>query len=470
MAVRWWGSHLNGHTEGDIDGYTLSFFSDVPVSDNNPYSHPGGLLGTYVAPASAVRVLGTCKLGWDGHYIYQYEVSLSDTCLEHADPTIARTNAFLESSNVIYWISISAERGCTYTNDGAFWTFSPSGKPPATNYFWGWHTSPCTNLDLSVTGRMTMTFSDWVYGDWRPGGPFHMEWDQAFELLSDVPPLSLEVPEPKWLQRPDTCYGMDILATAGTPSPIVADDWECRASGPITDIHIWGSWLNDRLDPNARFRLRIWENIPDSKGIPSHPGRLLWTNNFPDQLPDRVLLVASNLCEPFYDPATGLGLGIGIDTKIFRYDFFIPPNQAFIQTNGTVYWLSVTAITTNYFGWKTALPSDRFMDDAVFGFAPEPPPDGWTDMHFPRCHPYFPQSIDMAFALTTNLPPVVCPPVTLTISYLPPNMVQLSWPDPSYRLQASPVIVPTTWVNIAGSSPVTLPATGNMRFFRLVCP
>ena len=55
--------------------------------------------------------------------------------------------------------------------------------------------------------------------------------------------------------------GLDVLDTlqpfGEQPQwKILADDFLCTQSGPITDIHIWGSWLNNVLPRNA-------EGVPD---------------------------------------------------------------------------------------------------------------------------------------------------------------------------------------------------------------
>ncbi len=55
----------------------------------------------------------------------------------------------------------------------------------------------------------------------------------------------------KWLQRPDifTSQSLDVNATF---PKILADDFECTETGPITSIHIWGSLRQDRwTDVNA---------------------------------------------------------------------------------------------------------------------------------------------------------------------------------------------------------------------------
>src|SRR5262245_12758426 len=73
-----------------------------------------------------------------------------------------------------------------------------------------------------------------VRADWNQGDPFKMHYPQLPELTST---------------------GLDVLATAqgpgsASPSKILADDWLCTFTGPVSDIHIWGSWLNDRLPNN----------------------------------------------------------------------------------------------------------------------------------------------------------------------------------------------------------------------------
>lgn len=44
-------------------------------------------------------------------------------------------------------------------------------------------------------------------------------------------------------QLPDE-DGWDVKAT----DPLcLADDWMCSESGEVTDIHFWGSWLDDQV-------------------------------------------------------------------------------------------------------------------------------------------------------------------------------------------------------------------------------
>src|SRR5262249_7424813 len=110
LAVRWWGSYLQGATPGFEDGYVLSFFSDFQPTGNG-FSRPTNLLASYIAPRTALRISRTPYVGWDSNCIYQYEVDLRDTCLDHAVTNLATPEAFLEQSGATYWLAITAEVG-----------------------------------------------------------------------------------------------------------------------------------------------------------------------------------------------------------------------------------------------------------------------------------------------------------------------------------------------------------------------
>ena len=413
-AVRWWGSYLNGHNLGDEDAYVLSFLTDV---QSNTFSRPAACLcATYIAPLDKIKVTNTCLAGLDGKAIYEYSVNLRDTCLYlsiNSGPAAPTQWSLLEISNTVYWLAIDAERGCTFAfTTNAVWTNYPSGKSVLSEHFWGWHTSPCSNLDASVTGALTTNL---YYQSWLTNTALYGEMDQAFELLTFAPaqPFQSSFLTSLWLQRPDqTCSGVAVLATDGSGSRIVADDFAAYSTNRISCFCIWGAWLNDRYDPNARFRLRIYSNVPAATNQPSHPGTKLWETTFFPTLTNASVLyywsagvVASNLCESFWDPSQSAGAGSATrDGKLYQYQFYMPTNNQFVQTNGQIYWLSVTALnTTNRFGWKTTITNNHYMDDAVFATQTNPPVSGWTNLDYPTNHPFAGQTMDMAFALTTPL-------------------------------------------------------------------
>jgi hypothetical protein len=209
----------------------------------------------------------------------------------------------------------------------------------------------------------------------------------------------------KWVQMPDLMEtGIDINATEQF---ILADDFLCTEEGPITDIHIWGSWLNDFLpfgeDPSAvRFTLSIHEDIPDSMSPTGYstPGDVLWIETFDAGMFD-VRVWQSDILEGWMDPPDYY-IFPG-DQVCWQYNFY--PQEPFYQM-GTpeqpvVYWLDVQAHPLDeqaFFGWKTSI--DHWNDDAVWGEGFEPYMGPWYELIYPPQHPLYPQSIDLAFVIT----------------------------------------------------------------------
>ena len=90
----------------------------------------------------------------------------------------------------------------------------------------------------------------------------------------------------KYEQLPDlTPTGIDVSCSYGY---ILADDFPCTVTGPITDIAVFGSWLNDYLpfgeDPlNVTFQLSFHADIPAGQAGNDYsmPGELLWLYTVP---------------------------------------------------------------------------------------------------------------------------------------------------------------------------------------------
>jgi len=222
LTIRWWGSYIGptfldtGTPLGNLpifgpgseDGYVFSFFTDKPVDPVQPFSRPDQLLATYVAPFNVVKVTSTGQMGWDDHEIFQYEVNLQDTHLEHAVAGIADPIGFNQQPGEVYWLAINAEVGHTIvkvTNaDGTVsWVEQDTGKFAAPNpndplnpdgHFWGWHTSPEKFNDVATMGDLRMgPNGEWIYPqqDWRPIQPNHGLNDMAFQLLTVPEPASV---------------------------------------------------------------------------------------------------------------------------------------------------------------------------------------------------------------------------------------------------------------------------------------
>ena len=207
-----------------------------------------------------------------------------------------------------------------------------------------------------------------VHGDWDPGDGHKMHYPQL----------------------PDLDFGQDVLngpyvLSAGSVPPyskFLADDFLCTQTGPITDLHVWGSWWDD-LNPPAlqpkTFAVGIFANIlPGVGGIDySRPGRLLWQARL--QPTERLYTIAQ---EEFFDP--NQNAIVGGDTQVWQYNFDIPADEAFEQKEGEIYWLGMALLADVNgdfvvdtldivelpnlapfaYGWKTS--QDRFEDAAVW--------------------------------------------------------------------------------------------------------
>jgi PEP-CTERM motif len=268
-----------------------------------------------------------------------------------------------------------------------------------------------TSLGLAVAALAVMTAG--ARGDWNPGDPA------------------------KWAQLPDlSSTGMDVYDARyplGFPSSptfkLLADDWRCTSVDPVTDIHIWGSWLNNHLpfgtqpfqgNPAAvTFKLSIHSDVPAGVGgvSYSHPGPQLWsaiTTASAVRLYAPTAQFPGPINEQFYDPTEGSILGS--DNQVWQYNFTNLPSP-FIQL-GTpaapiIYWLDVQALSddsTATFGWKTAVPPHQ-LDDAVWadtnGFGgplmnnfSNPGGLPWKDLHYPN-GPFAGQSFDLSFVITS---------------------------------------------------------------------
>ncbi len=219
----------------------------------------------------------------------------------------------------------------------------------------------------------------------------------------------------KWIQHPDLdVTGIDVNASVAPDMPpfILADDYLCDHTGPVTDIHIWGSWFQDYLpfmeDPTGvAFTLSFHADIPAGVGGAdySQPGEVLWTHTFnPGEFEVEPVPIVRE--EGWMNPP-GEYFFPG-DTNCWLYKFHVDPHLAFHQegdaTQPVVYWLDVQARPLDeqaMFGWKTTL--DHWNDDATWGIGFEPYPGPWNELFYPPDHQFADQSLELAFALYEDL-------------------------------------------------------------------
>jgi hypothetical protein len=513
VCVRWWGSYLPGVQTGFEDGFLISFFRNFP----NPigdFNRPGQLVGSYVAPKAAVKVTETGFIGWDSNKIFQYEVALADTCLDHAVPGLATPGAFLEQSNTVYWLAITAQVGhrvvpikneCGAVLD---WIQTSSGRR-ATNHFWGWHTAPTNRLDRSVMGHLLMVSTNWIYPTnmWMPNPPFHMELDQAFVLLTTNPPANPK--KVKWSQPPgfviftnspqmhggDRPSDVDWVTLMQNPTAFVQPNWviadDFRSDGrPILSVRWWGSYLPG-VTPGFEdgFVLAFFGDFRLPTGGFSRPTNLL-----------------ASYIAPRSAVRVSLTPYIGWDSNcIYQYEVNLKDTcldhavtniatpRAFLERSNIVYWLAITAevghrvvpirnaagtivdwrqvttgkrATNHFWGWHTS-PVQR-EDISVMGHVLMSGANWVYPFGQWQTNMTFHMELDQAFELLTcSLPP------TLRIVRIGPN-VEISWDGDGFRLQAVPNLDPPgppfPWADLAEYSPVLVPIAGPSRFFRAICP
>jgi hypothetical protein len=211
----------------------------------------------------------------------------------------------------------------------------------------------------------------------------------------------------KWVQLPDESdYGIDV--NASNPF-ILADDWECTETGPVTAVHIWGSWRSDYLPygrpDSCTFVLSFHKDIPDSESTTGYsmPGDVEAYRIFrPGEYTARVWL--QGVLEGWMDPPDAYVPNA--DQVIWQYNF--PFDDPIFTQQGDpdrpmVYWLDVQAFPHDeeaYFGWKTS--RDHWNDDAVWGQGNEPYYGPWGELRYPPGHEYGGQSIDLAFVIQSE--------------------------------------------------------------------
>jgi hypothetical protein len=352
MDVHWWGGFWGGDPFDPCDFYIHIYADDG--TGNAPTG--AGMADPSPTALASYHFTAVSGLPLDPNGFYEYDVDLSPP--------------FTAAAGVKYWIAIQS--------DFAY--------PPQ----WGWTVTSGIQLHQGVQGFPFLGMPFWT--DLDPAV------DMAFYLTGE--PAGPPWPNHKmhFPQLPDL-IGWDVNAVF---PKTLADDWQCSQTGPVEDIHFWGSWKNidgmpntdDFYTPMPWFGLSIHRNIPASVDTPwSRPGEMLWWWD------GEILGVASDppTFESWYDPNTDSTV-CNDHMAYWRYDFYFdqaqPPPEPFIQYKDSIYWLNIAVEPSSspppyHWGWKTS--RDHFMDDAVYTDNPpegpwypmiEPPRCNWFDVYF----------------------------------------------------------------------------------------
>ncbi len=213
-----------------------------------------------------------------------------------------------------------------------------------------------------VVGVAVLVSASAARADWDEGQPHKMHYPQLPDLVNGFDVL-------------DGVYSSD---TGGSGIKILADDWQCSGSGPVTDVHVWSSYLQDFHPvppPNLMFNVAIYDDIPaaDSPTGYSMPGNLLW-NAYVE--PDAARVYADNITEAFYDP--NQGQVIGDDQTCWQYNFVFDEANAFWQDEGKIYWLSVS-YTPDLSGNGTVFIEDLLLPAAGWAYGWKTTDQPWND-------------------------------------------------------------------------------------------
>jgi hypothetical protein len=201
----------------------------------------------------------------------------------------------------------------------------------------------------------------------------------------------------KWEQVPNP-NGWDV---AFTNVSMLADDWQCWSSGPVSDIHFWYSWKGDNVGTISSISARIYSDVPASGTTPSHPGDLLWSL---PAAPFSVKPYGSGK-QGWFDPGVPASNRPDDHTQIYlaTIDNISDP---FRQEARNIYWLALKVNVGSgeqggpEIGWKTSY--EHFQDDAVFTVFATPSGDQWLELIDRTTG----KSLDLAFAITTIPEPV----------------------------------------------------------------
>jgi len=225
----------------------------------------------------------------------------------------------------------------------------------------------------------------------------------------------------KWEQLPDLePTGMDVY---GMDELVLASDFLCRTTGPIKEIHVWGSWYHDEFPGDPRevaFTLSIHADIPAEQSPTGYsvPGELIC--NLYDFMPGEFEVrewPTSGEGEGWYHPAQQHYEYPG-DFMIWEYIFTLPDDyhqlcfQEGTEQAPVVYWLDVQARNIEgqspfLWGWKTTPLELQWNDNSVWSFHPEPvvDPGEWMELYYPPEHIAYPQApVDLAFAIYNEAP------------------------------------------------------------------
>ncbi len=374
--VHLWGS-WKYDDKGEIENIHLSIHNDNPQGVNG-YSEPNELLweGDFGLGEFIERMWHQSDPGeywWDpatGDLVPQGDTQIWQINID-IDPCEAFEQKGTPDEPIIYWLDVRVTL-----------------VPTAVGEF-GWKTRkwPAHFNDDAVFDDGDAAAPVWKELKYPLGHPYNpMEMnsiDLAFVITTQEeppPPGKPLVEHSKWSQPPIEVNSVDPdVVFCGWDEPsftqepegqwkVVADDYRCIGSMPVTSIHWWGSYYGwEGHGPPAQqptaWRIGFWSNVAAGAVVDySYPEKLLWQVEIPA---DRVTIeeIGTDYF-PIHPPDTCFQYNVQLDTtEWFRQEEYLRDTQQ------NVFWISIAAIypdvaiIDNPWGWKTR--PWHWMDDAV---------------------------------------------------------------------------------------------------------
>lgn len=199
-----------------------------------------------------------------------------------------------------------------------------------------------------------------------------------------------------WQQLPDlSTSGLDIFANS---PKVLADDFTANEGSLITDIHFWGGWFNGYLPQSPDCGMGSPNNVSFTVTIRANSSTESWQQTF---LPGEFTTsLHDEGSQGFFNPNTGQYTRYN---QVWQYDFYLDEGAFNLpEDSDGLYWLEVSASPTDqqaFFGWRTS--DDPKGNSAVWD---DYPLDSWNQLQYPSGHELEGQSVDLAFAITTEAP------------------------------------------------------------------
>ncbi|MHC4544202.1 MAG: DUF7901 domain-containing protein, partial [Planctomycetota bacterium] len=269
--IHWWGSFIGWPCQEPPEmpeSFHIAIWTDVPPGEV-PFSHPGVVIWE--------TDCNNFTYEFDGWDIDPRESNVPPEACFKFEQDLPEEEWFKQKpGGNIYWISIAARY--------------PTGTSPL--YPWGWKTRLRDwNSRAPDDAVRIKDPTDPILGSiYISGQPIWLltpsnSYDMAFELTTKEKPPKPPVPHLKWSQPPievdpnrktpeysgwDEISYIDQIDT--TIDRLVADDYRCLGSMPVTSIHWWGSHYGF-VEPGtappvlpAGWKIGFWSNVPAPDG------------------------------------------------------------------------------------------------------------------------------------------------------------------------------------------------------------